>query len=535
MPIDAAAKAAELRQQLGPKLTICVLGGTSFQGSDSEALTSEVALQLGKAFGSRANFITGGLSGVQETFAKSCGSECSVWNLVPEGGTCAFSIGQTLHAGANMDERKAIFAHLGDVYLTVEGGPGVAEEARTAFSRGAAVVPLIRTGGASGGMFGFPSGALKRPAFVGEERWSLLSDKSTPPAWQGQVAATVVAIVAGYLRGSSSAAGRSLSDRQETHRLESLQLQLAVSQAPPWLAPYLEKLEPALRRGSEVLSVVGPFIYRFYAGLYRHYKALPHEAANCLWGLGQCFFGGRYVAFFAASAAFKSAGGDNMLLSLQDLKADAVAVLEANAKQEEVTGHGTSPSEKFAIVMRTVDPNRISTALGCLWSGYMGIVMALKFKFARTVALAHSIGDNLRPMAAKMLAPTALAVTPPEYQQWIPPAINLSCQAIAMSIAWKLQQVVSSVQCGIAGGLLASRCGLNCSVPLLQERGLVGSSLNLEVSKIDDVLGYSLAAAGIYYQLWKGGSPPVYLLPITWPIGLAESWLQWSVTWMAKE
>eukprot|EP00434_Breviolum_minutum_P032783 symbB.v1.2.028992.t3/scaffold3111.1/size63350/7 len=46
----------------------------------------------------------------------------------------------------------------------------------------------------------------------------------------------------------------------------------------------MEKLGPALEVSGHLISVVGPPVYGFYAGLYKGYKALPREAATCLWG-----------------------------------------------------------------------------------------------------------------------------------------------------------------------------------------------------------------------------------------------------------
>lgn len=536
MSWDAALKAAELGSEIGPGLKICVLGGTSFRGADSEELTKQVAKQLSRDFPS-AVFVTGGLAGVQETFVKSCCDPARVVSLVPQGDKCAFEgVGSTLFAGADMAQRKAVFAALGDVYITVEGGPGVAEEARIAFSRGAAVVPLIRTGAASAGMFDFPAGALEKPAFASQEHWSLLSGDCPLSSTAG----AVVALVAGFLtskrmRTRSAPLSGSTVDRREKARLDRLALTLSQRTAPPWLAPYLEKFGPMIDKGSKVLAVVGPQVYAFYGGLFRAYNALPHDAAMGIWGVGKCFFGGRYVAFFTASKAFKSAGGDEALASFQDLRLDVNAVLDANARQEEALGHPTSASEKVALVLRTVDPNRVSVTLSSIWTGYMGIVMVLRYKFAGTVALAHGIGDSLRPLAAKTIGPSALAVTPPEYRQWITPSINVSCKVIAMTVAWKLQQVISSVHSGIAGGLLMSRSLLRISVPFLQSQGLIDPGLIPQDSMVEELLGWGFAASGVYFQLVKGGSMPLLLLPLTLPISVAESWLQWSVTWMGED
>ncbi|CAE8583434.1 unnamed protein product, partial [Polarella glacialis] len=366
------------------------------------------------------------------------------------------------------------------------------------------------------------------------ERWKLLASKESTTAVS---AAALVALVLDFEAArsrptrSSLAFSTSVLDRKEAARLEHFMVSLATGQEPPWLTPYLRKLGPAFAAANQVAAVAGPFLYQFYAGLYKIYKALPQNAACGLWGLGACFFGGRYAAFFAAAEAFKTAGGDQMLVCLQDLQADLVSVLQAQEDEDEASLSGEKKASKtLALVMRTVDPGRLSMALSGVWAGYMGVVLALKYNFARTLAFAHSIGDNLRPVAAKLLAPTALSVTPPEYRQWVGPAINLGCKCVAMAVAWKLQQVVSSVQSSISGGLLASRCFL----PYLMSSGLLASR-NLEDTMIDEILGWGLASAGMYFQIIKGGSVPLLLAPILWPMGVAESWLQWSVTWLGSE
>lgn len=522
MPVDSAL-VSEIRRKLGPGLKIVILADA---GSEAEELAKQVALQLQGAF-HQAIFITGALPGVQESFAKSCNpSTTKVYKLTP--GSCTLN-GHTVKAGTTLREVQSVLACIGDVYITFAGDQEVAEQAGIAFSRGAAVVPVIRTGGASSGKFGFPAAALKKPAFLGKENWSFISSTEASDV---ATAAAIAAAVAGYARGQSRCEASSLMTRREQERMERMAASMMSWKAPPWLSPYMQKISPALELSGHFISVVGPPVCGFYAGLYNGYKALPREAATCLWGIGQCFFGGTYAAFFAAAEAFKTSGGDQVLVSLQDLQDDAIAVLEANSEQEKELGHSTA-GDKVKIVLRTVDPERISVAVRCIWAGCMGIVMALKYKFARTVAFAHSIGDNLRPIAAKVLAPSALAVTPPEYRQWIEPAINLSCKVVATALAWRLQQTISSVQSGIAGGMIASRSACAYLLPILKRRNLLLDFA--EDSMLDDLLGWGLAATGIYFQVFCGGTPPLVLLPVTLPMEIAESWLKWSVTWLGSE
>ena len=522
MPADPAL-VSEIRRNLGPGLKIVILAE---EGAEFEELANQVALQLQRAF-HRAVFITGGLPGVQETFATSC-HPSKVYKLTP--GTSIFN-GITINAGRTLKEVQNVLACIGDVYIAFAGEHDVSEQASIAFSRGAAVIPIISTGGASSGQFDFPVAILKKPAFVSKEHWSCISGKDSSEV---ATAAAITAIVAGYSRGQPRSGEASSSiTRREQERMERIAAAMVSWQGPPWLTPYMEKLGPALEVSGHVISVVGPPVYGFYAGLYKGYKALPREAATCLWGIGQCFFGGTYAAFFAAAEAFKTSGGDQVLVSFQDLHEDALAVLDANFQQEKELGHSATLSDKVKLVLRTVDPERISVAVGCIWAGCMGIVMALKSKFARTVAFAHSIGDNLRPLAAKVLAPSALAVTPPEYRQWVEPTINVGCKVVATMVAWKLQRTISSVQSGIAGGMIASRSACSYILPILKNRNLVPDLT--EDSLLDELLGWGLAATGIYFQVFCEATPPLIFLPVTLPIGIAESWLKWSVTWLGND
>mmetsp|Transcript_122596 Transcript_122596/g.308201 ORF Transcript_122596/g.308201 Transcript_122596/m.308201 type:complete len:509 (-) Transcript_122596:88-1614(-) len=207
-PSEAAAR---VRAALGgrgasPCVVVCVLGGTDFRTAEARALVEALAAKLDAVAGSKVRFVTGGMAGVHETFAKSCGDGSRVWNLLPVGHSSGFGRGTDINAGRSLDERKAIFGLLGDVYLTVEGGPALAQEAQVAYERGATVVPLRRTGGASDGLFGFPAGALQRPPFASEVQWALLASKDASVDESAAAAAAVVeACVAAAVAAKESA------------------------------------------------------------------------------------------------------------------------------------------------------------------------------------------------------------------------------------------------------------------------------------------------------------------------------------------
>lgn len=83
-------------------------------------------------------------------------------SLAP-GDARGYGVGEDVVAAANLEQRKAVYGEVGDVYVTFGGGGGVAQEAGAGFKRGATVIPLRRSGGASNGMFNFPADALLRP------------------------------------------------------------------------------------------------------------------------------------------------------------------------------------------------------------------------------------------------------------------------------------------------------------------------------------------------------------------------------------
>lgn len=309
--------------------------------------------------------------------------------------------------------------------------------------------------------------------------------------------------------------------------------------APPYAAPYLKNAAPAigvLVAGAEAAS---PYVFQAGVRSYAVLSRLPSEAFSGVWGLGICFYGGRYAAAIAAVEAFTATGGTQTLKCLQDVKQQFILAMNAIAEDSKTDGRGQGAEDagqsdwgqfaqrKMALCLRTVDPDVLSKACCGLWSGYMGVLAVLKFKVAQTVALAHSIGDNLRPIAARLFGPSLVAWTPEEYRRWVDPAINFGCQMLAGFVAWRVQRVISTFQSGISGGLIAARAGL----ALLRSHRVI--SFGDDDTLLDEAAGYSLAIGGVYYQLVKGSPVPFWVSPVFWPMDMLEWWLKWSVTWMS--
>eukprot|EP00927_Polykrikos_kofoidii_P076850 TRINITY_DN73876_c0_g1_i1.p1 TRINITY_DN73876_c0_g1~~TRINITY_DN73876_c0_g1_i1.p1 ORF type:complete len:1277 (-),score=269.54 TRINITY_DN73876_c0_g1_i1:99-3929(-) len=181
-------EAEAIDRQLPPGPRVCIIGSTVFQDAASEPLVKALARAFAERLAGRIVVITGGMAGVQKTFATTLGSDFpALVHLLPECHASNFGVGIDVTAGTTLADRMAICGQLGNVYLSVEGGPGVAAEATAAVNRGALVLPMMSSGGASSGMFSFPACALQRPAIATEEEWACLVEKVPP-----EVAATAV-------------------------------------------------------------------------------------------------------------------------------------------------------------------------------------------------------------------------------------------------------------------------------------------------------------------------------------------------------
>lgn len=90
-----------------------------------------------------------------------------------------------------------------------------------------------------------------------------------------------------------------------------------------------------------------------------------------------------------------------------------------------------------------------------------------------------------------------------------------------MSIAWKIQTVISAFTSALAGGLIMSRAML-----LIAFKGNKGH----EDTSADEIASYVFAGLGFYFQVSMSFSTPFPLNIILWPVEMAEWYIRWAVT-----
>ncbi|CAE8624117.1 unnamed protein product [Polarella glacialis] len=311
-------------------------------------------------------------------------------------------------------------------------------------------------------------------------------------------------------------------------------------QPPPRCVQCLKISKPVLEVVVQILRLLAPALLYFYKFMYYLYLIIPANELRMMYGVALCFFGGEFCASIAAVECFRRSGGDKLLLCLKDLGTNMHLAHQASLEDDKATSSQQQLSEqewykrKVGVVLKAVEPDVLVQACAGLYQGFLGLMMALKFKFAWTVALACSIADLLRKPVAFLVTPCLAAMLPPDYHKWINQIINISLKLMAVHLAWKLEEVVSAVQSGLLGG-----CLFGTGVVILCQRGFSWAScgrcckkkFDPETSYMDDVIGLPMAAAGIWFQLKHNFSLPFPFNLALLPLTIVEELLRFCITW----
>jgi len=197
-------------------------------------------------------------------------------------------------------------------------------------------------------------------------------------------------------------------------------------------------------------------------------------------------------------------------------------------------------SRKVVLAMRTIkQPARLSTSVGYLWSAYLAVLATLKLQFAQTVAIALGLVETIElPITRVVAPPLTLALTPLELQHWTATVIEWAIKLLAISFAWTLQVVVSAFYSALRGGRIFALA--LCSLiddkgwsPYVEKLPGVTAPFNPDTSYLDEVVGYSLAAGGLAFQLTNGFSLPFPLSLLLLPLTIVEWILRWQITFGA--
>lgn len=310
-------------------------------------------------------------------------------------------------------------------------------------------------------------------------------------------------------------------------------LEVAANESPPKLAALLKVVAPVAAVVLNITVAVWPFVYKFIVFCIFVYSWLPVDIIRMLIGLSFCFCGGLYPALFAAAEALRLTGWFVTEKALRDIVDEVKIILTENAKDNLVDDDNDNIPDveqidnkallrrKAKLVLSKCDPQKINTAVGGLYTSWIGVLAVLKIQFARTIALALSIAEALYAPAHLLLGRSIYHALPKEYHKWVPVIIGWVCKLIGMSVAWFVQRLISAVASAARGGMMAA----DSLTEFACKRGLVSRG-EWYHKNLPLVLGSFIAFTGLYMQLSFGFSVPWPLNWFLWPLGLAESYIQ---------
>lgn len=332
---------------------------------------------------------------------------------------------------------------------------------------------------------------------------------------------------------AKGAAGKPSEPSDDKTRYTNL-IVAAAEKAPEKVKPYLVKAAPVIAAAVVYIQVALPYIVFAIGKCSKFIAGLPEKVLYGSLGFAMCFCGGIFPATIAAAEAWNLCGGGEAIVAIQELYGEFLKLQDASKKDDDKDEDGDGvrdvdqiqPKELLArktmLALRTVDPERFNGAISGIYTGWIGVLAILKIQFAKTITLGEVIGEKLYEPASR-LEPQIKAVVPEEYHKVVPMALRWTCKAIAISIAWWIQRVISAFHSAIRGGLMFGRYFVN----YLHEKGVL--KVSDEDTYMDEAIGWSIAALGFLFQLAMGFGVPFPLNILLLPVQFVETFIVWSV------
>ena len=323
------------------------------------------------------------------------------------------------------------------------------------------------------------------------------------------------------------------------HPTEEMVETLANS-VPVTFKPYLQSAAPFVGITATVLEKVLTILITLYHHASELWIKLKPYRLDLLLpsflGIIMIFFGGKYMTIIAAIEAYKLIGYDTTIKCLKDIYDDTEKLIEANKADnlKDDNNDGVPDVEqinskelterKFYLALRTLDPQKLSTAFGGLNAGFFAVVATLKLQFAKSITLGNAIGSIVERPALVYIVPVLENCVSDEYKKWTAPTVSYIIRSSAISFAWLLQRIITAIHSAVRGGNMFGKNILE----YCREMGYI--NIKHEETHLDEIIGYVLAATGVWFQLSTAFGLPFPLDIILLPFTCLEWWLMWIVS-----
>ncbi|CAE8727020.1 unnamed protein product [Polarella glacialis] len=306
--------------------------------------------------------------------------------------------------------------------------------------------------------------------------------------------------------------------------------------APANLRPHIRTAAPYLATVWVYFTMALPYVIQGIQITQELLAKLPEKILWAFVGFLVCFFGGVFPATIAAVEAWQLCGGKEALVHVAELWNEFQKVQDASKKDDDADADKDGKADvsemtpqqlvqrKIAVAMMTVEPERISTAVGGLYIGWVGVLAILKIQFAKTVTLGEIIGGAIYKPASKF-EPMIETMVPQEYSKWVPVGLRWTIKLMAISTAWMIQRVISAIHSSIRGGLMFGKY----LVDYLHETGYLKAET--KDTYIDEAIGWGVAFLGFLTQCAFGFHVPFLFNIFLWPLQLVEAIVVYSVAY----
>lgn len=312
---------------------------------------------------------------------------------------------------------------------------------------------------------------------------------------------------------------------------------------PDAAKPYVEKAKPFVGAFVEFIAMGYPYVSKGYGAVMDTYQSLkPYhidDLAPAILGLIICFFGGTYMTLIAAVEAYRMSGWDSTKQALGKLYENGKIALEASKKDDLIDADGDGKSDvqelldagevddvlkrKVGVVLRSVNPSEVTDALAAINTGFLAVLATLKVQFAKAITLGSAIGEIITRPCVLYGSPILESLMPEDLRKWASPIIKYTCKCVAISVAWTLQRIISTVHSSIRGGLMCSR-GL---LSYLSKIGVM--AIQHEDTLMDEIVAAFLAFSGFSFQIGYGFHLPFPINVLCLPFTILEYWFVYTM------
>lgn len=280
------------------------------------------------------------------------------------------------------------------------------------------------------------------------------------------------------------------------------------------------------------MGVYGRF-KKTYKKYFRPWR--PDLLVPCAAGLVMCYFGGEFSLIISAIEAYRMCGWEESRKSFYSLLVDIDKIIDKSEADDLLDEDNDgipdveqiSPEEllnrKALLVLQNIDYHRVTDAVNGLNAGFMAAVATLKVRYCKSLTLGSSIGDIVIPALMKTIVPLLSYGIPKQYKPWVPVIVTSAVKFSIVRLAYYEHKVLSAFHCALRGGLLFARGLMDYFA------GIKVLRVNHEDTVLDEIMGYALAASGLWFQIKYRFTLPFPLSIVLFPISAVESYLASSI------